>query len=99
VIVTTIEHWRDWASSYTMLPYIIKLGLAEDRIQSWEKAWEAASPDSFVLESGKGGRYTFLGLQPLSTIRGYGQEAEITLAAQGQMAPEGQSPQSRKVIS
>jgi para-aminobenzoate synthetase component 1 len=80
-----------------MLPYIIKLGLAEDRIQSWAKAWEAAAPDSFVLESGKGGRFTFLGLQPLSTIRGYGQEAEITLAAQGQMASEDQSAQSRKV--
>jgi para-aminobenzoate synthetase component 1 len=97
VIAATSEHWRNWASSYTMLPYIIKLGLAEDRIQSWEKAWKAASSDSFVLESGKGGRYTFLGLQPLSTIRGYGQEAEITLAAHRHMAPEDQRPQSRKV--
>jgi para-aminobenzoate synthetase component 1 len=99
VIVTTLEHWRKWAPSYTMLPYIIKLGLAEDRIQSWTKAWEAAAPDSFVLESGKGGRYTFLGLQPLSTIRGNGQEAEIMLTARGQLAPEDQSPPSRKILA
>jgi para-aminobenzoate synthetase component 1 len=78
VIVTTLEHWRGWSSAYTMLPYVIKLGLADDHIQSWSKAWESASPESFVLESGKGGRYTFLGLNPISMIRGKGKEAEIT---------------------
>jgi para-aminobenzoate synthetase component 1 len=83
MIVTTIEHWRSWSSSYTMLPYVIKLGLADDRIRSWKKAWEAAAPDSFVLESGKSGRYTFIGLTPLSTIRGIGDEAQITFSSQG----------------
>lgn len=78
MIITSLEDWNNWASNYSMLPYVIKLGLADDRIRSWAKAWELASPESFVLESGKGGRYTYLGLRPTSTIKGTGYEAEIT---------------------
>ena len=78
MILTTVEQWQEWSSTYTMLPYVIKLGLADDRIASWEDAWKEASPDSFVLESGKGGRYTHFGLHPFSTVRGTGLEAEIT---------------------
>ncbi|OAS19505.1 anthranilate synthase component I family protein [Paenibacillus oryzisoli] len=78
MILTTVEQWQEWSSSYNMLPYVIKLGLADDRIASWEEAWKEASPDSFVLESGKGGRYTHFGLHPFSTVRGTGLEAVIT---------------------
>ncbi|UKS26251.1 anthranilate synthase component I family protein [Paenibacillus sp. HWE-109] len=78
MILTSLEQWRNWSSTYTMLPYVMKLGLAEERVASWEAAWKGASPDSFVLESGKGGRYTFFGLQPFSTVRGTGLIAEIT---------------------
>ncbi|NOV02377.1 anthranilate synthase component I family protein [Paenibacillus planticolens] len=80
MILTTLEQWRSWSSTFTMLPYVIKLELEEDRVASWESAWKEASPDSFVLESGKGGRYTFLGLQPFSTVHGKGLEAEIALS-------------------
>jgi len=81
MILTTMEQWREWASTYTMLPYVIKVGLADDRIASWEGAWQQAAADSFVLESGKGGRYTFFGLRPTSTIRGKGTDAEIVINA------------------
>lgn len=80
MIVTTLEQWRSWSSAYTMLPYVVKFELDEDRIFSWESAWKEAAPDSFVLESGKGGRYTFLGLQPFSTVHGKGMEAEMILS-------------------
>ena len=79
MILTTVEQWRNWSSTYTMLPYVIKLGLADDRIASWQEAWKVAAPDSFVLESGKGGRYTFFGLQPFSTVHGTGLDAEMTM--------------------
>lgn len=79
MILTTVEQWRNWSSAYTMLPYVIKLGLADDRIASWQEAWKEAAPDSFVLESGKGGRYTCFGLQPFSTVHGYGLDAEMTM--------------------
>ncbi|WNR44795.1 anthranilate synthase component I family protein [Paenibacillus roseipurpureus] len=79
MILTTLEQWRQWSQTYTMLPYVIKLGLADDRIASWADAWKDASPTSFVLESGKGGRYTHFGLHPTSAIHGKGFEATITL--------------------
>lgn len=78
MILTTWEQWRNWSSGYSMLPYIIRLGLAEDRVATWRKAWEHASADAFVLESGKGGRYTYFGLQPVSVIKGTGLQAQIS---------------------
>ncbi|MGG1514611.1 anthranilate synthase component I family protein [Paenibacillus oryzisoli] len=77
MILTTMEQWRMWSASYSMLPYIIKLGLADDRMKSWKEAWRSASPTSFILESGKGGRYTCFGLQPSSTIQGKGLAGEV----------------------
>jgi para-aminobenzoate synthetase component 1 len=77
LILTSLKDWKNWSARYNMLPYVIKLGVAEDRVRSWAKAWEIASQESFVLESGKGGRYTYLGLHPTSTIRGIGLQAEI----------------------
>lgn len=87
----TYDQWQQWASHYTMLPYVRRYPLEEDRFISWEAAWEQASPGSFVLESGKGGRYTFLGLSPVSTIRGKGMRTVIQYedgkTAEGEGAP------------
>jgi para-aminobenzoate synthetase component 1 len=77
VALTTYEQWNEWAENYTVLPYVQSYPLEDDRIISWESAWKEARPGSFVLESGKGGRYTFLGLQPVSEIRGTGLQAII----------------------
>ncbi|MCS7463179.1 anthranilate synthase component I family protein [Paenibacillus doosanensis] len=73
----TYDQWQQWADRYTVLPYVQSYPLEDDRCVSWEAAWEQASPGSFVLESGKGGRYTFLGLHPSSAIRGDAQRAVI----------------------
>ncbi|MFD0677131.1 MULTISPECIES: anthranilate synthase component I family protein [unclassified Paenibacillus] len=78
----TNEQWREWSQHYTMLPYVHGYPLESDRLISWELAWKEALPGSFVLESGKGGRYTFLGLEPLSEIRGNGGQASIKNAGQ-----------------
>jgi para-aminobenzoate synthetase component 1 len=77
VIVTSLDDWKIWSQTYTMLPYVQQFPLRLDRIMSWEKAWESASDCSFVLESGKMGRYTFLGLRPTSTVSGKGREAVV----------------------
>ncbi|WP_243633413.1 anthranilate synthase component I family protein [Paenibacillus xerothermodurans] len=76
------QQWQQWAGSYTMLPYVDCYPLESDRLISWELAWREASPGSFVLESGKGGRYTYLGLQPVSEIQGKGNQATITELAE-----------------
>ncbi|WP_040925375.1 anthranilate synthase component I family protein [Saccharibacillus kuerlensis] len=76
--MTSLIQWTDWAKQgYTRFPYILRSKL-KNRPESWLKAWSEASPYAFVLESGKEGRYTFLGLDAESVIRGRGEEAVIT---------------------
>ncbi|NDI37042.1 chorismate-binding protein [Chengkuizengella sediminis] len=70
MILTSLEQWKHWANEYTMLPYIQTFSLPSVNVISWEKAWENSSDHAFVLESGKTGQYTFLGLRPFSTIFG-----------------------------
>ncbi|WP_155973128.1 anthranilate synthase component I family protein [Paenibacillus sp. Leaf72] len=75
---TALDYWLGWHAEqkYTTFPLLRELPLGEEGVASWEEAWRDASPYAFVLESGKGGRYTYLGLQPESVIRGKGLEAE-----------------------
>lgn len=80
--LTSLEQWERWLGEgppYTKLPYIRKHGLrpGEDRMPLWSGAWERGSEHAFVLESGKGGRYTILGLRPESVIRGKGRRALV----------------------
>ena len=71
-----LEQWNEWVCDRnTMLPYIEKHPidlLDNSRISTWEHAWKHASPNSVLLESGKDGRYTFLGLQPIEMLSGKG---------------------------
>ncbi|MDI4649350.1 anthranilate synthase component I family protein [Cohnella hashimotonis] len=86
----SLEKWRSWIEEltdadaaagrgYNRLPYIEKHALAagEDRVPLWRGAWEAAGEEAFVLESGKGGRYTFLGIRPSAVLVGRGDQAEL----------------------
>lgn len=80
--LTTLEQWMRWIEDpqpYTKLPYIRRYGLGEgrDRIPLWLEAWARADSHAFVLESGKGGRYTMLGLRAESIIRGQGDQVAI----------------------
>ncbi|MBH5320676.1 anthranilate synthase component I family protein [Paenibacillus sp. GSMTC-2017] len=80
-MITTWEEWVQWRAEgkYTTLPLIKELPLqveAGGNITSWEEVWQDASPHAFVLESGKDGRFTYLGIHPESIISGKGMEAE-----------------------
>ncbi|MNM61909.1 Aminodeoxychorismate synthase component 1 [compost metagenome] len=84
--LTTWEQWKDWAGTgdWTMLPFAVKCPLAASGLpEDWFRAWKEAGPYACVLESGKGGRYTFLGLEPVSVIRGKGGEAIVQDPASG----------------
>ncbi len=74
VALIELEKWHEWVCDrHTMLPYIEKhpIDLLENsRISTWEHVWKHASPHSVLLESGKDGRYTFLGLQPKEILSG-----------------------------
>lgn len=76
--MTTMEDWISWSGRYEWLPFIQRFDLPSDRVISWERAWELAGPNALVLESGKGGRYTFVALQPDEMIRGKGNNAVVT---------------------
>ena len=80
MIVTSFDQWKDWARTYTVLPMVFQTTLPESRLLSWERAWQMASESSVLLESGKGGRYSFLGLSPVSVISGKNREAIVTWA-------------------
>lgn len=76
--VTHIEQWEQWyAEGKKLLPMIIKTrpdlyGLPP----AWTRAWEG-NPYSVVLESGKGGRYTYLAVEPVSILQGKEEQARI----------------------
>lgn len=84
--VTTLEEWRAWRrAGHDTLPLIRRVPLApgDDRPAEWRGAWRAAHPYAVLLESGKDGRYTYLGLRPSAVLRGKGNEAlELAPAAQ-----------------
>ncbi|WP_397386687.1 anthranilate synthase component I family protein [Paenibacillus sp. MMS20-IR301] len=85
-ILTAWQEWQQWADeAWTVLPLVLGSAQKQKGLPgSWKKAWELASPYSVVLESGKGGRYTYLGLQPVSVIEGRAGGAEIrSLSGQG----------------
>lgn len=76
----SLEQWRTWIDKgYTILPYIesYSMDTRYQRMPSWLEAWKEAEPNSFVLESGKDGRYTFLGLKPVSILSGKGNSATV----------------------
>lgn len=79
-IITLWQDWERWAEEeWSLLPLVIQSPQGEGGLPaSWIKTWEMASPYSVVLESGKGGRYTYLGLNPVSVLTGKGEQAEVT---------------------
>lgn len=81
-----LADWLEWAEEgWTILPYLMKAPKGAGRLpSSWRQAWKAASPYAFVLESGKGGRYTYLGLDPVSVLTGKGAEGELLEVSTGQ---------------
>ncbi|MCQ6563698.1 anthranilate synthase component I family protein [Paenibacillus mendelii] len=92
---TAFKEWLQWQEQgYTTLPLLLKRKLAsgEGRPDTWERAWQEASPYAFVLESGKDGQYTYLGLEPESIIRGKGADAESTDCRTGKSTSYNGSP-------
>jgi len=93
--VIALKHWKRWAEKgYTMLPFILETDCRGEGglPASWSHAWKQASPYSFVLESGKDGRYTYLGLAPASVLQGKGDEARVVSLRGGGTAPSSGSP-------
>ncbi len=69
-----LEQWERWISEgdYAMLPYIRKIELEPEDLMPafWDRTWVEASSYSCILESGKRGKYSIIGLNPVSVIEG-----------------------------
>jgi para-aminobenzoate synthetase component I len=78
LIVTPVCDWKQWSGAYTMLPYVQAFSVKAGRMPGWEPLWEGSGRQAFVLESGKGGRYTIAGRSPVSVIQGKGSKADIS---------------------
>ena len=81
-MLTSWQSWQEWHKhgSYTSLPYMKRLELDwfdYGYVPAWTEVWQDASPYAFVLESGKVGRYTYVGLSPQSIIHGTGEVAQV----------------------
>lgn len=77
-IITSRQRWEQWAQEgWRTLPMLIQSQQSGGLPATWRAAWEMASPYSVLLESGKGGKYTYLGLTPVSVLRGKGEAAEV----------------------
>ncbi|WP_151737935.1 anthranilate synthase component I family protein ['Paenibacillus yunnanensis' Narsing Rao et al. 2020] len=77
-IITGQQEWYNWAEEeWDLLPFVVKTSQAGGLPASWAEAWKSASPYSLLLESGKGGRYTYLGLNPVSVLKGKAEHAKI----------------------
>lgn len=74
---TTLQDWMRWIPAYSMLPYIEAFP-ADGLPPQWDELWALSDQPAFVLESGKGGRYTLAGYAPVSMIQGKGGAAEVT---------------------
>ncbi|WNQ14132.1 anthranilate synthase component I family protein [Paenibacillus aurantius] len=62
-----------------MLPYVETHPIkeTETRPADWKALWEGDGTEAFVLESGKAGRYTFFGRNPVSVMEGKGESAVV----------------------
>ncbi|RED53072.1 anthranilate synthase component I family protein [Cohnella lupini] len=79
--VIALKQWERWSNDgdYALLPYVRKLALDSESLLPvfWDLVWKEASAYGCLLESGKGGRYTIVGLRPESVIEGKGDRARI----------------------
>lgn len=71
----SFAQWQAWSTeqAYTILPYIHTWKpntLDQPYIKSWLAMWQRQHQYAALLESGKGGRYTILGLNPVEAVYG-----------------------------
>lgn len=68
----TLEQWQEWQTTYNAMPVVVKVkGTGRKLPSDFSSLWHSNEEQpNFVFESGKGGRYTFVGGHIRETIRG-----------------------------
>lgn len=78
----SFAQWQAWSTekAYTLLPYIYswKPQISDEPyIKLWLAMWQKQHQYAALLESGKGGRYTILGLSPVEAVYGTNEQGFI----------------------
>ncbi|MEW4372799.1 anthranilate synthase component I family protein [Paenibacillus sp. JQZ6Y-1] len=68
----SLQQWQAWSEEgYNQLPYILRVPLSGQLLpESWEVLWSEQFPHSVLLENGKSGRYSYIGVQPVEYLSG-----------------------------
>lgn len=68
----SLQQWQAWSEEgYNQLPYILRVPLSGQLLpESWDVLWSEQFPHSVLLENGKSGRYSYIGVQPVEYLSG-----------------------------
>jgi para-aminobenzoate synthetase component 1 len=94
-----MEQWLQWAEGYENLPFIRKISWTGGNPPTWEPFKRQKGQPAFVLESAKGGRYTYFGDRPAASITGKGDFAVIRKYANGSASESAGTEISRRTVS
>ena len=74
---------QSYANTFSLIPLAVR-GKWASHVDPWQvlKALQPSLQDAVLLESGRAGRYTFLGYQPIATLRS-GQGETVVVYADG----------------
>ena len=92
-MIVSFAQWQAWSAeqAYTIFPYIHKWKpeiKQQPYIQSWLQLWHKRQRYSALLESGKVGRYTYLGLSPVEAVYGNMEQGFVQRIEQDQPVGE-----------
>lgn len=76
---------QSYANTFSLIPLAVR-GKWASHVDPWQilKALQPSLQDAVLLESGRAGRYTFLGYQPIATLRS-GQGETVVVYADGRI--------------
>ncbi|WP_411344591.1 anthranilate synthase component I family protein [Paenibacillus sp. WLX1005] len=81
----SLQQWQVWSEEgYNQLPYILRVPLSEQLLpESWEVLWSEQFPHTVLLENGKSGRYSYIGVQPVEYLSGDLTKGQSVILQQG----------------
>jgi para-aminobenzoate synthetase component 1 len=59
------QQWEMWSRQYNCLPYVVQHELQSGKVHNWSGCFEDMREAGFLLESGKSGRYSYVGIEPV----------------------------------
>lgn len=74
----SLKHWREWNAQYRCLPYIHEIVVDACAFDRWTSIQAHMTKAGAILESGKMGRFTFVGVNPVEWLSGSLEQGTLT---------------------